>query len=119
MPEDDKEQISQQEHTFLKKARQLIEENIDEQSYSIEGLARDVHMSPTQLYRKIKALTGQSPSKFFRHIQVSLAKKLLLHSELNITEVAFKTGFNDPAYFTRVFTAEVGISPSSYRENAL
>lgn len=117
MPEEEKEQASQQEHTFLKKARRLIEKNIEEQSYTIEGLASDVYMSPTQLYRKIKALTGQSPSKFFRHIQISRAKALLGNMELNITDVAFKTGFNDPAYFTRVFTAETGVPPSSYREN--
>lgn len=104
------------EDQFLMKVRSLIEEKIDGDTYSIEALAQDLNLSPSQLYRKMTALTGQSTSKFFRSIQLNKAVQLLQQSHLNISEVAYQSGFSEPAYFSRVFTLENGISPSQFRE---
>lgn len=109
------EKTAPQEHIFLKKVRQLIEKNLDREGHSVEALADDLHMSTAQLYRKIKALTGRSTSKFIRHIQITRAKHLLENTQHTISEIAYRSGFNDPAYFTRVFTAETGEPPSAYR----
>ncbi|NRB49602.1 MAG: response regulator [Saprospiraceae bacterium] len=104
------------EDKFLQKVRRLIEEKIGAQAYSIEELAKELHLSTSQLYRKMMALTGQSTSKFFRSVQLKKATALLQNSDLNISEIAYQSGFNEPAYFSRVFTAEFGLSPSQYRE---
>lgn len=108
---------SPQEHLFLQKVRKLIEEHLEDGDYSIESLAGDLYMSSAQLYRKMMALTGLSPIKFYRSIQIGKAKQLLLETEHSISEIAYQCGFNDPAYFSRVFSAELKENPSSFREN--
>ena len=112
----DGEDSSPQEHEFLKKVRCLIEKHLDAGDYSIERLAGDLFMSSAQLYRKMIALTGLSPSKFYRNIQINRAKECLMSTELSVSEIAYRCGFNDPAYFSRVFTAELGRPPSAYRD---
>jgi YesN/AraC family two-component response regulator len=109
----------QKEDKFLQKVRTLIEEKISDSSYSVEGLAKELQLSTSQLYRKMMALTGQSTSKFFRNVQLKKAIALLENSDFKISEIAYQSGFNEPAYFSRVFTAEYGISPSQYRENKI
>ncbi|CAM9587163.1 unnamed protein product, partial [Discosporangium mesarthrocarpum] len=104
------------EDKFLQKVRKLIEEKIGVQTYSVDELAKELHLSTSQLYRKMMALTGQSTSKFFRSVQLKKAITLLQQSDFNISEIAYQSGFNEPAYFSRVFTAEYGLSPSQYRE---
>lgn len=84
-----------------------------------ETLKKNIRTSTSQLYRKMMALTGQSTSKFFRSVQLKKATTLLQNSDLHISEIAYQSGFNDPAYFSRVFTAEFGLSPSQYREKDL
>lgn len=111
-----REKVSKIEHAFIKRVRQLIENQIAEGSYSIDALAKDLHLSPSQLYRKMMALTGQSTSKFFRQVQIKKAINLLRNTDLNITEIAYQTGFNEAAYFTRVFSAEMGQAPFAYRD---
>jgi len=110
------QKVSKIEHAFIKKVRQLIESQITEGSYSIDALAKDLHLSPSQLYRKMMALTGQPTSKFLRQVQIKKAVELLHNTDLNITEIAYQTGFNEPAYFTRVFSAEMGQAPFAYRD---
>ncbi len=109
----------QKEDKFLQKVRTLIEAKISDSSYSVEGLAKELHLSTSQLYRKMMALTGQSTSKFFRSVQLKKAIELLQNSDFNISEIAYQSGFNEPAYFSRVFAAEYGISPSQYREQKI
>lgn len=105
------------EHTFIRKTRELIETQLDQgEPYSIEDLAYVHSMSTSQLYRKMKALTGLSPIRFVRHIQLERAKKLLADKSYSISDIAYQTGFRDPAYFSRVFTTETGRTPSDFRE---
>ena len=72
-------------------------------------------MSHTQLHRKLVALTGEPPIRLIRQLRIERAKRLLEDNNLNISEVAFKTGFNSAAYFSRTFKTDVGLSPSQYR----
>ena len=62
----------------------------------------------------MKELTGLSPIEFIRQIRIKKALRLMDDGETSITEVAYKTGFNDPKYFSRCFKAEMGMSPSAY-----
>ena len=73
-------------------------------------------MSRSSLYAKVKALTDRTPALFIRSIRLQKAKELLDQKEMNISEVAYAVGFDDPAYFSRCFSEEFGHSPSQYRE---
>jgi YesN/AraC family two-component response regulator len=104
------------EDVFLKKIISLIEDNIDDTSFDSQLLALTVGMSDSQLYRKLKALTGKSTAVFIRSIRLHNAKELLSGTSLNVSEIAYETGFNDPAWFSRVFKEEFGESPVSFRK---
>lgn len=108
---------SERENAFLKKVGCIVEKFMDDPSFTIEQLSREMGMSHTQLHRKMTALTGESAIKFVRGLRLAKAQQLLLKTDLNIAEVAFQTGFNDPAYFSRVFSGEVGCTPSAFRKS--
>ena len=104
------------EDTFLKKLHRAVEKNLDNTELEILHLCRAVHLSHTQVYRKLKALTGKTPSQFIRSIRLNHALKLLKESEFSVSEIAYETGFKDPAYFSRVFLKEFGNAPSAIRK---
>ena len=72
-------------------------------------------LSRSQLFRKLKALTGKSTSLVVRSIRLEQARQLLQNTELNVSEVAYEVGFKDRAFFSRLFTEEYGEPPSSLR----
>ena len=104
------------EDRFIRRLRSFIERHLDDPSFSVEKLCREVGVSHAQLHRKATALTGFSAHQLIRSIRLSKAKELIRGSEMNISEIAYETGFNDPAYFTRVFRKEFGITPSRYKK---
>ncbi|MCB9297948.1 MAG: helix-turn-helix transcriptional regulator [Lewinellaceae bacterium] len=73
-------------------------------------------MSRSQLFRKVKALTGQSPSLFIRAIRLQRGKELLETTEMNVSEVAYEVGFSTPAYFSDAFTETYGVRPSQLKK---
>ncbi len=103
------------EDIFLQKLKALMEKNLDNMEFGMEVICKKMHLSYAQLYRKIKALTGQSPTIFIRKIRLEKALNLLQNTNLNISEIAYKTGFSDPNYFSRVFAEAFGVSPSTIR----
>jgi signal transduction histidine kinase/ligand-binding sensor domain-containing protein/DNA-binding response OmpR family regulator len=100
---------------FLEKIRQIIDEKIDDADLDIEFLCQKVHLSSTQLFRKMKALTGEPPMRFVRKVRLHKAMELLQTAELNVSEIAYELGFTDPHYFSRAFKKEFGTSPSNAR----
>lgn len=107
--------ISSADEKLLKQVLELIEENMSNSEYSIEDLSNDMTMSRTTLYRKINSITGLTPTDFVRNIRLKKAAELLKQKELTIAEVAYKVGFNTPAYFTQAFKREFGVLPSQYK----
>ena len=103
------------EEEFLRGLIEYIETRIDDIELSIPDLCKASQMSHTQLYRKLKALTQQTPSRFVRLIRLRKAKELLIHTEMNVSEVAYQVGFKDPNYFSRTFHDEFGLAPSAIR----
>ena len=97
---------------FLTQVLTILETCYDQEEYTIEDMAGQLFLSRSQLFRKIKAMTGQSPSTFLRSFRLKKAKILLQnHPEMNISEVAYATGFNSPKYFSNVFLEEFGHRP--------
>ena len=104
------------EDTFIKKLEALVLKENTKTEYSITSLCKDLGMSRTQLHNKIKALTGKSTSIFVRSLRLQKGKYLLEHTSKGISEIAYDVGFNNPSYFTKSFTEEFGIPPSSLRK---
>jgi signal transduction histidine kinase/CheY-like chemotaxis protein len=104
------------EEDFLQQVRDLIQENLADPTFGNEDLCKALAMSRTQLFRKLKALTGMSVVTFIRFYRLNKARQLLLTTDLNISEVAYRVGFNDPSYFGRVFRREFGITPMECRD---
>ncbi len=105
-----------EEAAFVQHFRRLVEAELTDPDFSVPALCRSMGLSHTQLHRKLKALTGLSAIQLIRQIRLDKAKELLAETQLNISEIAYETGFNDPSYFGRVFAKETGHPPSAYRE---
>ncbi len=101
---------------FLSRLQEAVEANLDDSAFGVEQLAEAVHLSRSQLHRKLKALTDWSATHFIRHIRLIKARALLQTTSLTIAEIAYAVGFDDPNYFTRVFTETVGSQPTQFRE---
>ncbi|MCB0586938.1 MAG: helix-turn-helix transcriptional regulator [Phaeodactylibacter sp.] len=101
---------------FVARIRELIETNIDDETYGIDQLCRDAGASRSQLHNKLKKWTGLSTTYFIRSIKLQRAKYLLVQTDLNITQVSFEVGFRDAGYFTRVFCESFGVSPKNFRK---
>lgn len=106
--------VTSLDEQFMRKALDLVEKNMSVTEYSIEGMSRDLGMSRTLLYKKILALTGKPPLEFLRSLRLKRAALLLTKSQMNVSEIAFQVGFNDPKYFSKHFKTEFGILPSKY-----
>ncbi|MEM6698740.1 MAG: hybrid sensor histidine kinase/response regulator transcription factor, partial [Bacteroidota bacterium] len=104
------------EEQFLLDVRQQIEANYTKADFNVEALATSLHMSRVQLFRKLKAVTDQTPSQMIRDFRLEKAKVLLQNKQLNISEIAYELGFSDPNYFTRQFTKAYKQSPNAYRK---
>ena len=103
------------EDIFLKKAIDIINKNLDNLNLDSSILASELALSESQLYRKLKAISGKSTALFIRTVKLNKAKELLHASNLTVSEIAYQLGFNDPAWFSRVFKEEFGVSPSSMK----
>lgn len=103
------------EDAFVKKVREAVESNLSDAAFTIEQLCKLVFMSHSQLHRKLDALTGCSPNKFIRMIRLAKAKEMLREPKNTISTIAYECGFNDPAYFSRVFKQEHGETPQEWR----
>jgi signal transduction histidine kinase/DNA-binding response OmpR family regulator len=104
--------VNSADEVFLNKIMKAIEENMSEEEFGVEALAKEAAMSRSQLHRKLVALTGQSPSEILRNTRLLRAKELLQKKSATPSEVAFKVGFNSHAYFSKCFKEEFGVSPS-------
>ena len=102
------------DQVFIQKFKQIIEEHIADTNLNIDMLCNELGISRVQLYRKVKALIGKSPSDYISDIRLSRAK-LLLNSEMPIADVAYQTGFSSPAYFSTSFKNKYQISPSDFK----
>jgi len=98
---------------FLKKIIKLIHNDIGNSNFGSEDLAKSLLVSESQIYRKIKAITGKSTAIYIRSIRLQFAKQVLMNSDKTVSEVAFDVGFNDPSWFSRSFKEEFGYSPSA------
>tara|TARA_R110000868_G_scaffold108065_1_gene295337 strand:+ start:54858 stop:58997 length:4140 start_codon:yes stop_codon:yes gene_type:complete len=100
---------------FITKVLDYIAENMADENLNVEHLADELNLSRSQLYRKIKALTGYSANEFLRRIRLEKAKQMIVGGNESISEVCFKVGFSSPSYFTKCFKAHFGVLPTEIK----
>ncbi len=103
------------EDAFMIKVRQILENNLSNEDFSIDHLCRELAVSHAQLYRKFKSISNHTIADYFKLIRLHEAKKLLSNSDLNITQIAFAVGFKNLSHFSREFTQHFGNSPTELR----
>jgi signal transduction histidine kinase/DNA-binding response OmpR family regulator/sugar lactone lactonase YvrE len=102
------------DEAFLSKSYEYVKLNLDNTELNIDAFGKYMCLSRTQLYRKIKALTGKSPSRFVSTLRLKYAAELLATTTLSIQEIADRTGFNNASYFTTSFKKLYGTTPTEY-----
>jgi YesN/AraC family two-component response regulator len=106
--------VNSLDEDFLRRLIGAVEQHIDESEFSVDDLAHALAMSRIQLYRKIKALTGETPNNVVRGIRLKRAAQLLATGQFNVSEVAYKVGFTDLKYFRERFREQFGVNPGEY-----
>ena len=101
---------------FINEFTSVVENNISNENFSVDDLAKKIGISRVQLYRKVKALIGYNVNDYILTVRLQKAKFLLTNEDLSISEVAFKVGFSSPAYFSTVFKSKFSITPSEFKE---
>ena len=104
------------ERKFLDRITEIIEARISDPQLSVEDLGREVGLSRSSLYKKIKAKTGQVPNEFVRLIRLKAAAKLLMQQEYSIAEVGYKVGFNSHSYFSKCFYTQFQLTPTEFAD---
>ena len=105
------------EREFLNKINLILENNLDESSFSVEELASKLNISRVQLYRKVKAVLGIGVGDYINNFRLEKAKELLISTSMNISEIAYSCGFASPNYFSTTFKSKYGLSPKDFRSN--
>ncbi|MEM7379989.1 MAG: tetratricopeptide repeat protein [Bacteroidota bacterium] len=98
---------------FMEKVTVLLEEQISNPLYGVSELSEGIGLSRSQLFRKVKAITGMTPNEFIRSFRLYRAMDLLKQRSANVSEVAYEVGFQNPSYFSKCFQEQFGQSPSS------
>ncbi|CAN5617520.1 two-component regulator propeller domain-containing protein [soil metagenome] len=106
--------ISDEYKEFLQKCMGIIESHLTDDQFSIKVLAAEMGMSHSNLYRKIKAVSGQSVNGFVRFIRLRKAAEIFINTENNVNETALMVGFNQIKYFRNQFFKLYGLNPSDY-----
>ncbi|MFL9843575.1 hybrid sensor histidine kinase/response regulator transcription factor [Flavobacterium rhizosphaerae] len=104
------------DRAILERALDFVEKNISNANYSIEKFSADMGMERTGLYRKLLALTGQSPTNFIRAVRLKKAATILSGTLKPVADIAEEVGFNSVSYFSKCFHESFGSTPSQYRE---
>ncbi|MFA0964424.1 two-component regulator propeller domain-containing protein [Roseivirga sp. BDSF3-8] len=101
---------------FLESAIDTVNENLQDPSFDVGVFVKKMGISRSLLHKKLTSLTNQSASEFINHLRMQKAKSLLEGNTLNISEVAYASGYNDPKYFSRLFKKHFGQSPKEFVE---
>lgn len=109
--------LTSRDDEFLRMAIALVEKNIDNSEFNSSIFGEIIGMSRSALYKKLKGLTGQSPTEFVRMIRIKRAAQLFLQNKFTISEVIYKVGFNDLKYFRTCFRNQYKMSPSEFIES--
>ncbi len=108
---------NQQDQRFLDKAIQILEENLEDTAFDTSMWSKALGIGRTRLFDRIKRITGMTPNDYILQFKMNRAMALIQeYEDLTISEIAYKLGFSNPAYFSKCFKKQVGITPQQYRK---
>ncbi len=108
--------INSLDNAFVLKVKTTVEYHLADYDLDVEKLGRILALSPSQVNRKLSALTGLTTNSFIRSVRLIKSKAMLQNSGYSIAAISYDSGFNDPAYFSRVFKQAFGVTPQVWRE---
>lgn len=112
--------LNSPDEEFLTKLVNIIEKNIDISEFNIDQLSKDMAMGHSNVYKKVKALTGMTIIGFVKDFRLKRASQLLKQNKISIIDVCFKVGYTDRRHFSQEFKKKFGVSPSTYiKENSM
>lgn len=106
------------EKIFLRKLKIIILDNLKTEKANVTTIAKDIGMSRSSLFRKIKAITGKNINEYIRKVRIEKAAYLMKEEDTTISQASFEVGFNSVNYFRKVFKEELGVLPSKYKKNS-
>ena len=107
--------LSSQDKHFMEELYKLMEEELSNSELDVTRITKLLLISRTKLYYKIKGLTGETPSNFFRTYKLNRAAELLKSGEYTVSEIADKCGFSTQSHFSVVFKKQFGVTPTEYK----
>ncbi len=113
-PTEDNTASFKKEDRFIADLNTYINNNITEPELDIDAISRYFSLSQRQFYRKLKALKNNSPANYIRTLRLDKAVQLIKEQQLNISEIAYETGFSSPSHFSRTFKKVYGKAPSEW-----
>ena len=108
---------TQEQADFVKRFLLIVEQNLDKEDLGSTFIADRMAMSPRQFYRKLKDISGMSPSDLIKNYRMDKAARLLSNDELSIQDVISDVGIASRSYFYKEFTRKFGVTPKDYRES--
>ena len=103
------------DNLFISRFREAAMQHLGDADLKMDDLGSELRLSRVQLYRKVKALTGKSPTDIIREMRLNRGHYLLCHTDRPISEIAYEVGFAVPSYFTTCFKKQYGINPTELR----
>ena len=109
-------EVESENDRFILRLVKTVEENMENPDFNIQALCECLDNSYQYVYRKVKALTGETINDFVRTVKLKRAAQYLVKSDLRISEILYKSGFNSHSYFTKCFKEHFGVTPKEYVE---
>ncbi len=110
--------LGNKDQMFIRMLTDTVHKHLDDGSFDVEQFCQEANVSRTLLHMKIKKITGLSTTEFIKNIRLSEAKKMLEEGRYTISEIAYRVGYNDPAYFSKSFKKLFGKSPSEFEHGS-
>jgi ligand-binding sensor domain-containing protein/signal transduction histidine kinase/DNA-binding response OmpR family regulator len=105
--------LGNKDQMFIRKLTDAVHLHLDDGTFDVEMFCRELNISRTLMHMKLKKITGLATTEFIKKIRLDEARKMLLEGNLTVSEIAYRVGFNDPAYFSKSFKKQFGRIPSS------
>ncbi len=111
--DNEEEKLTPRDQAFVCRLRDIIKQNLADSDFSVERIGEEIGLSRVQLYRKVKALTGQSPVELLRKARLAKARRMIEAGTGTVAEIAYAVGFSSPSYFNKCYKDEFGTSPGA------
>jgi AraC-like DNA-binding protein len=107
---------STKDKEFMDRLLKIIENKLEEPELNIDYVSREIGVSKSKLYKKIKDITGQSSNEFIRTIRLKKSIEIMTNEDVSVTEVMYRVGISSHSYFTTAFKKEFGLTPSKFQQ---